>query len=376
MPDRRYYELHRERLLAETRAWKAANPERSREHNRNSARRAAVQRRLNAKRRAHGRAWYAEHRSEERERARQFRRDHPEKVAEYRARFAGRHPGRVTDQNRRASERWRDRNADEVRQKQRIAAQRRRAHDPDEFRRWYQSNLERQRQRGRDASRRRSRLKELGLPPRQINRTFAEDRRANDRAAADFFARRRSAAEIIQLHREGRIQFRRATPVLVEALRARQRIMSRGELFAAGRALQECLRAAKARDLAKTFLPEVAHRVTRIRGDKIREEIEQDSIARQYRRLQPYVLETELRRRVRTEASELALALAQRSVDAEKMRLLVEERLPISTGRRRAGAEGGRARAAAAGLNDSSGSIGMAIRATQSRGSSAPRREF
>ena len=333
MPDRSYYAANRDRLLAETRAWKAAHPERAREHNRNVARRAVEKQQLIAKRRARGRARYAERCSQELERARRFRRDHADKVGEYRKRFAERHPERAVNQSRRASERWRDSNAAAVREKQSLAARQRRAQDPDEFRRWYLSNLERQRERGREASRRRSRLKQLGLPPRRVQRTLAADRRANDRAETEFFGRRRRAAEVVQIRGEARVHFRRATPAQLEALRARQRIMSRDELFTAGQALQERLRAAKARDLARKFLPEVARRLARVRGDALCREIKQDSIARQYRRLDPYVLEDEFPMRLRREAIELALALARLSADDEEMRGHVERRLPLSRAR-------------------------------------------
>ena len=45
---------------------------------------------------------------------------------------------------------------------------------PDAFKHWYQANLEQQRARRR--------LKKLGLRPRRIQRVYASDRRANDRA--------------------------------------------------------------------------------------------------------------------------------------------------------------------------------------------------
>jgi hypothetical protein len=240
MKDRRYYRENRERLLAQTRAWKAANPDRVRQHKREHYRRVQARKKMAELRRERGRAWYAEHREQERERARTFRREHPEKVREYQARFRERHPERAAEQARRATEKWRDTNASQVRQTQRAAAEQRRANDPDAFRRWYQANLEKQRERGREASRLRSRLKKLGLPPRRVQRVYAEGRRANDRASDAFFTRRRDAEELQRLRREGATVFQRPTAAQVAVIQARQRIMSSEELRAAGEHLNHC----------------------------------------------------------------------------------------------------------------------------------------
>ncbi|WP_194396233.1 hypothetical protein [Microbacterium atlanticum] len=317
-------------MLAASRAWKAANPERARSHNRRSAHKAAERRRIVEQRKESGRAWYAEHREAERMRARRFRLEHPEKVHEYRARFQERHPERAAEQARRASERWHDKNAEAIREEQRIAAHQRRASDPDAYRRWYQANLEQQRARGREASRLRSRLKNLGLPTRRVRHTYSNERRANDRASAEFFSRRRSAAEMHRLRREGESVFRRPTRAQLAVLEARRRVMSREELAAAGTHLQERLRAAKARDLARAFFPEVAGRLYHARQDRLRCEIQLDSIARRVRGREPYDVESELRRRVKQEASELALTLAQRSADEDQMKRLIDHRLPTS----------------------------------------------
>lgn len=330
MPDRRYYRQHRERMLAASRAWKEANPERTRKHNREHMRRAAIRERRLEQRRARGRAWYAEHREQERARARRFREEHPEKLREYQLRFRERHPDRAAAQGRRATQKWRDGNAEKVRENQRATAAQRREEDPDAFRRWYQANLEQQRARGREASRLRSRLKKLGLPPRKIQRVYANDRRANDRAASDFFERRRTAAELTSLQREPRMVYRRPTATQLAVIQARQRVMSAPELRIAGQHLQDRLRAAKARDLARAFFPDVAQGVFHRHGGRLRREIEQDSIARQHRGAEPYDVDDELTRRVRREAAAQAVALAKRSNDEDQMRRLVNASFPTS----------------------------------------------
>lgn len=334
MPDRRYYLEHRAQQLAASRAWKQANPERARAHNRESMRRAAVRKKAIQRRRERGRAWYAEYREQERARARRFRQEHPDKVREYQARFRERHPERAAEQGRRASQKWRDGKADTVRAKQRVAATERRGEDPDAFRRWYQANLEQQRDRGREASRRRSRLKMLALPPRRIQRVYANDRRANERAGDEFFARRRTVADVARLRTEVMRSFRWPTAAQLArqrgVLRARQRVMSQDELRIAGQQLQDRLCAAKARNLARAFFPEAAAYVARAHGDRLRRQIEMDSIARRMRGAEPYDVDKELQRRVRQEAGERVMAIAKRSLDEEQMKRLVNASFPTT----------------------------------------------
>jgi len=332
MTDRRYYRENRERLLAASRAWKEANPDRARAHNRESMRRAEVRRKALERRRERGREWYADHRDQQRARARQFRQEHPEKVREYQARFRERHPERAAEQGRRATQKWRDSRADVVREKQRTTAAERRSDDPDAFKRWYQANLEQQRERGREAARLRSRLKKLGLPPRRIQRVYANDRRANDRASDEFFAREHAAADVARLRSEG--EYRRPTAAQLAVIQARQRVMSQSELRIAGQHLQDRLRAAKARELARAFFPQVHGYVASTHGSRIRQQVEQDSIARQVRGVEPYDVDDELRRRVRQEAGERVVAIAKRSVDEEQMRRLVNASFPTSPRRR------------------------------------------
>lgn len=197
-----YRQQNRERLAKTVREWKDANRDRAREHNRESMRRAAERKAAAEQRRARGRAWYAQHRAQERARARAYRRDHPERVREYRRRYIERHPDRATAAARQASQAWRDRNPDATRRQQRDAARKRREDDPDGYRRWYQKNLEQQRARGREASKLRTRLKQLGLPPRQIHHVYANEKRANDTRADEFFTARRTAAQKQALRHE------------------------------------------------------------------------------------------------------------------------------------------------------------------------------
>lgn len=291
MTGRYYYQQHRERLLAASRAWKKANPERSRRLNREHMRRAALRKKAAEKRRASGRAWYAAHRDQERERARRFRQQHPEKVREYQARYRANHPERAAEQSRLASQRWRDRNADLIREKQRAAAERSRRADPEAQRRWYHANLEQQRARGREASRLRSRLKRLGLPPRSVHRTYAADKRANTAAGDAFFTRHRTPAEKTALTREAH------TPHL--GLDAHHRITGTpGELQHAASKLQHALRAGRARDLARQRLLQAAQRIERTHGARIRRDVEMDSTARRLRGQPAYDIDQETRRRI------------------------------------------------------------------------------
>ena len=304
MPDQQYYQQHRERLLAATRAWKAANPDRARKHNREHMRRAQIRRKALEGRRANGRAWYAAHREQERERARQFRREHPEKVREYQARYRQRHPERVAEQSRRATRAWRDRNQDAVREKQRVTATQRREADPDAYSRWYQANLERERERGREASRLRSRLKKLGLPPRRIQRVYAADRRANAKASEAFFTRQRSHTERSRIRRELDAPSY-SPPAKYAALDARSRIIAdRRDLRTAASELQAELRAARARDLARVVLPAIRERIERRDGARLMAEVQMDSIARLQRGAPAYDVDAELRRRIDKQAAE------------------------------------------------------------------------
>lgn len=293
MVDRSYYQEHRSELLRASREWKARNPERSRELNRESERRRAARAKARAHRRAVGRAWYAAHREQERERAREFRRNNPEAVKEYQRRYREKHPDRVAEQSRRASQKWRDTNAEAAREKQRQDAAARRERDPDGFRAWYQANLERERERGREASRRRSRLKQLGLPPRRIQRVYAADRRANAAAADEFFTRRRDRAELAGIRWEGR----QPPDVRREVRDARSRFIAR-ELSTEAAELRAQLRAARALDIARERVELARPLVETKHGGRIAEEVRMDAIARQLRGARAFPVDAEIQRRL------------------------------------------------------------------------------
>lgn len=322
---RRYREEHAERLAAEHRAWRERNLERSRELNRESAQRQAHRRRMRLKKNAHGREWYAENREAERERARRFRAEHPDRVREYQRRYKERHPERARRSSREAAQRHRDANADEIRARERVAAADRRKQHPNAHREWYEKNLERQRARSRDAARLRRRLEKLGLPSSRIHRLYAEERRAHDAAAKEYFARRRSvdergaiAAEAVDARsldipkvvaKRRRVVLReRSTPdrvardenatdhdkdLPVEVVRWR-RVRDLQALKETHEALVEKIRAERPQILA--------HHRERNEA-RLREEVRLDSIARTIRGLPPYEVEQEVASRADNEAT-------------------------------------------------------------------------
>lgn len=270
------------------RRWREANPERHRAHSRATARRA--KRRKNRNEQA--RQKYRENPEPHRERGRKFRQEHPEKVAEYQRRYRERNPDRVAEQARRGSQRWRDKNATAERERMRIEAAKRREANPDLFRSWYQENLERERARGREASRLRSRLKALGLPPRRIQKVYANEKRANAREADTFFARRRSKPHVAQLRDERLVPAKKMlaawaadtkqrfepTPPHLLAAWARDSALAKARLHPAER-----------REIFAGYLSK--------HGDKLRQDVVLDSRARELRGAPPLDIEKEVRQR-------------------------------------------------------------------------------
>lgn len=284
-----YYAAHREKALAASRAWKAANRERAREHNRLSMRRSSARKRAEEQKRAVQRAWAAGNRGREQARLRRYRERHPERVRASAHGYQERHPERAAAQSRAASQAWRDRHADAHRQVDREAARERRARDPDEFRRWYQANLERERARSREAARLRARLKALGLPPRHIHRVYAEVRRANTAAADEFFTRRRTAVE------------RRA------AARERAAVRPMPAPRAAPPAPREhdtrfVLALQRDEEVWRKVAPPMIAQFQRRHRPRIQEEVRMDSIARRLRGREPLDIGVETSRRVNLEA--------------------------------------------------------------------------
>lgn len=309
-----YRERNRERLAKAVREWKDANPDRARQHNRESMRRAAERKAAAEQRRARGRAWYAQHRAQERARARAYRRDHPERVREYRRRYIERHPDRAATAARQASQAWRDRNPDATRRQQRDAARKRRDDDPDGYRRWYQQNLEQQRARGRQASRLRTRLTQLGLPPRQMHRVYANEKRANEKVADEFFTRRRTAVQKQALRRE-------LDPVAhtrVAILAARDRITGAAPPAPPGDLLRDAT-IERERQAWLHALPTLVGGYEDRHRARIAEEVRMDSIARTAFGRDPYDIPAETARRLRAEAFRHAAAHLVPTGDRDKL---------------------------------------------------------
>ncbi|MGX1702972.1 hypothetical protein [Microbacterium sp. NPDC055357] len=303
----------RERALAAKRAYNAAHKEQRRRwdaanREKLNAQQAARMRRKRAAEAKHqadlerGRRYREDNRDRERERLRRFREEHPDRVREYQARYKQRHPERVALQGREATMRYRDAGGEAFRERERRAAARRLAANPNMHRDYYQRNLEHQRERSRNAARLRSRLKALGLPPRHVRRTYASDKRANDRAADEFFSRTTAT-----------------NPDLAARLTAESPEQAAGTRWRAWRNLKERPDEPTPRKLLEQFhRMSAAHRlrahmddelqaaiaqVEAVRGAQIREEVRLDAIARNGRRGPPIDIPTETARRVRLAAA-------------------------------------------------------------------------
>ncbi|WP_341946398.1 hypothetical protein [Microbacterium sp. LWH11-1.2] len=333
---RRYREKNSEYLAERARAWREANLERARQHNRDSERRRSARLRQQQARNARARERYPEIRDQQIERGRRFRREHPDKVCEYQRRYKERHPERHRANAAATAQRYRDAHADEIRERQRLAAAERRRANPDAYKEQYARNIEKQRERGRNASRRRARLKALGLPPRHVHRTYAADKRAHTADADEFFRRQRSldirsAITLEASHPDAlavpdrvdtrRRQLLRGSPSIpaIERVRRtvrepeyRQRLQDWQDVRRA-----ETLRARRARDLQRVresheaarqkildSRPAIYEGHRRRRQAKVREEVRMDSIARAQRGLPPYDLDRETQERLDAEVAE------------------------------------------------------------------------
>lgn len=293
-----YYADNRDAHREAVRRWKRDNPERARELNRLSMRRTSAKSQAAERKRATSRARYASDPERERQRHRRYREQHPERVREYRRRFRERHPERAAEQARRGTQRWHDRNAEREREKGRAAAAARRQDDPEQFKRWYAANLERERERGREASRLRSRLKKLGLPPRRIQRVYADQRRANTAAAEAFFGAK------VKADRRRAIEAERPSNDPRRA--ARERITSpdyKTPPALLARFAAESARV-KARADVNARLPRLIEEHYQRHGARIRDEVRMDSIARQMRHRPALDERTEAMRRATREAIE------------------------------------------------------------------------
>ena len=222
----------------------------------------------------------------------------------------------MAEQSRRASQAWRDRNASEQREKNRVAAAGKRAADPDKFRSWYQANLERERARSRDAARLRARLKALGLPPRKITRVYASDRRANDAAADKFFSQRRTAAHLAAVRQQPFPGQEPRTTAREKMKPAPQAELAdwvrRSALARAARSPQE------RREMLHTYLQK--------HGARLRDEVTLDSRARVARGAAPLDVKKEMSSRAAAELSAAESARLTRVVN----RALASYGLPAS----------------------------------------------
>ncbi|WP_243073679.1 hypothetical protein [Microbacterium sp. SS28] len=186
---RRWKEAHPERVRELNRLWRAENLERSRELNRESMRRTAARKRqlLDKRRRSNeaSKRWKEAHPDHVREYHRRWQAANPDKVTGYLERYRRTHREEL---NRRATA-WRDLEPDKMkaarkawadRNKERTAEiQRKRRNDPEKYRADLDKN--------NAAKRLAHRLERAGLPPKELHRTTAAERRANDRAAAAYF---------------------------------------------------------------------------------------------------------------------------------------------------------------------------------------------
>lgn len=322
---RRYRQEHAEQIAASNRGWRERNLERSRELNRESARRQRERERKRQEKNARGRERRELNVDAERERERRYREAHPEKAREYQRRYRERHPDRARRSAREYSQRHRDANAEEIRAKQRLAAAERRRRNPDEHREWYEKHLEEQRARGREASRLRRRLKKLGLPPSRIHRSYAEERRARDAEADEYFARRRDVTERAGIAAEARVGAELELPRVVAERRG---VVLRQEMMPLNRdrrqwrsgiiAIPGKAQLRRKRDLQELKRQHLA-RVEKIRAERpqifehhrarnearLREEVRLDSIARQHRGLPPYDVQNEVAARVEAEVTQI-----------------------------------------------------------------------
>jgi len=287
------------------RLWKQANAEKHRSYSRASHHRASSKKRRNAR----ARQRYRENPEPHRERGRRFRREHPEKVAEYKRRYQERHPERAAEQARRGSQTWRDKNADRAREKARIHAAERRQADPEKFRAWYHANIERERARGREASRLRSRLKTLGLPPRSVGKVYAAEKRANDVAANKFFQRRRTAGDVALLREE----LNPAQAILNYAWRADAKTNFQPtppHLLAAWARDSALVRARLTTDERREIFADYLEK----HGAKLRDEVTLDSRARVLRGAPPLDVDKEVRLRAAATLNETERARLERVV--------------------------------------------------------------
>lgn len=300
--------------------WKAANREKI-----NAQQRASAQRKRDAARRLEanrerGRIYREANRERERERGRRLRAQHPDRVREYRRRYVEKHPERFVESNRRASQRWHDAHAEQTRAASRAETPEQREMRSGRYREWYDRNRDAQRERGRDASRIRTRLRQLGLPPRIFHRVYANEKRANKAAADAYFTRPPSLELRARLHTEtpdrGRLD-RIWTGAILTTRREQPpdpRLVERYRLRSAAFRLRDQMKSE-----IDTYIAETEHR----RGQEIRAQVRLDAIARNARRGPPMDVDIEVARRIRITA--IHTFLKHHQTQARVVRQAVED---------------------------------------------------
>jgi hypothetical protein len=186
---RRWVEANRDRIRESNRRWRADNIERARQLNRNAAQRAALRRQTDSNQRAQARErakqWRESHLDEVRGYHAQWVAQNGEKIREYSARYYELHREEVSaratarrDANPEKAKQWR--NAWAERNKDHLAdLQRERRKNPDVYKSQLEANAA--------ARRLRRRLRNAGLPVKQLHPVRAAEKRAHEKAAQTYF---------------------------------------------------------------------------------------------------------------------------------------------------------------------------------------------
>ena len=295
--NRRAREKDPERAREHSRRWRENNPERAREHSRrwrenNPERHRQLARESEARRRTKQVA--AERKKErareraappaEKERLKRFREAHPEKIREYKERWRAKNPEHARKVSREAGTRSRDKHADEIRERQRKAAAKNRATNSEAHKQYYAENKERLAAYAREAGRVRRRLLALGLPPKSVHKSYANEKRANAAAATEFFTQRRSPMQLKELKIREAPKLGERPAVAVLQARERAETARRSREFAEGPS--RVSHAIKMR----LGLEDLRKELTR--------DVQLDSRARELTGREPYDVGVEVRRRI------------------------------------------------------------------------------
>lgn len=270
------------RARARKRAWWEAHPDYRADHYQRNLEKNRERHRANERQRRQALAAEAEKRQREVARVREWTRQNPEKRQEARQRYKEQNlekyraaqreyyhrnrqailerrkvQGQNPEMMRAARRRYEERNREK-----RNAAARQRPVDPEKREKYRATERERKRLERR--------LQAAGLPPRQLHRTPAAERKANLKSAGEFFSRKRSRAELRRISEQDA-----PTPsnLLQEWARHSALIRRRMDVLYGAEAY-----------LAK-------------HGDRLRGEVELDSRARQLHGREPLDADAEVRRR-------------------------------------------------------------------------------